>query len=186
MRLRSLATSLVLAAALAGRAEPPLEPIVLIVSAEWPGPDAIDLPTLRRVYLDRQGQVGGARARALHMPSGSPIRESFSHTVLRRSGARLERYWIEQALLGEGLPPRELASADAVLRRVRAAPDTIGYVAGGDLERLRPEGVRILAIASDGRALLPGDEAYPLHFRPVPSPAPRGDGTPLGKGGADP
>lgn len=172
MGRRSLATSLLLAVALASGAEPRLESIVLVVSAEWPGPDEIDLPTLRRVYLDRQTHISGARIRALHLPSGSPIREAFSRIVLGRSNRRLERYWIEQALIGGGLPPREVASTAAVLDRVRATPDAIGYAAGSGLEGLETQGVRILALGSGGPSLRPDDPKYPLRFRTPPSPEP--------------
>lgn len=162
---KALVLGLGLAGAVAGAEEWRSEPIVLIVSAEWAGPDAIDLPTLQRVYLDRQTHVAGTRTRALHLPAGSPIRAAFSRTALGRSEASLERYWIQQALLGGGLPPREVASAAAVLRRVRSEPGTIGYVALSQLKHLDATGIRTLPLTVDGRTLQAGEPGYPLRFR---------------------
>lgn len=172
---RLIGVALLALAALEARADAARwEPIVLIVAAAWSGPDAIDLPTLRRVYLDRQTSVAGERVRALHRTSGSPIRAGFSRSALGHSEAHLERYWIEQALLGEGLPPREVASANAVLRHVRAQPGTIGYLARSELAELDPEGVRVLGLRTDDGVLRPGDPGYPLRFR-APAPLePRG------------
>jgi hypothetical protein len=150
------------------------EPIVLIVAAAWSGADAIDLPSLRRIYLDRQTNVGGERVRALHRTSGSPIRAGFSRSALGHSEAHLERYWIEQALLGGGLPPREVASADSLLRHVRAQPGTIGYLARSELAGLDLAGVRVLGLQTEDGVLRAGDPEYPLRFRAPAPPEPRG------------
>lgn len=172
MGLRQLTMVLLLAlVAPEARAEDAREePIVLVVADAWRGPHAVDLPTLRRIYLDRQTQVGGHRVRALHRTSGSALREGFTRSALGRSESRLERYWIEQALLGGGLPPREVASAGAVLQHVKARPGTIGYLARSELSGLDLEGVRVLALESGGRVLSPGDPDYPLRFETAPAP----------------
>lgn len=154
---------------------PRWEPIVLIVATAWPGPEAIDLPTLRRVYLDRQTRIGRARVRALDRTSGSRLRSGFSRSALGWSEVRLERHWIEQALLGGGLPPREIASASGVVRRVRSQPGAIGYLARSELAQLDLEGVRVLALEGDDGTLRPGDPQYPLRFRSATPVEPRGD-----------
>jgi hypothetical protein len=164
--LLAIGAALALAAPV-GSAEAIREEIALIAAASWEGFDQIDLPTLRRVYLGSQTRLAGRRPIALHLPSGSAAREGFSHTALGRSAEDLERHWMEQALLGGALPPREVASAEAMISAVRARRGAIGYVPVRELTDAEPRRVRVLAIVRDARAARPGDPGYPLYFPAV-------------------
>lgn len=58
----------------------------------------------------------------------SSVRESFSHTVLKRSVAAVRSYWQQRIFSGRGVPPPELSSDEAVIRYVASHPGGIGYV----------------------------------------------------------
>lgn len=151
------------------------EPIAVVVSADWPGRDRIDLRTLRRLFLGRQTTVGGRRVTVYQRAEGSAVRDGFARSVLGRSAAQLERYWIEEALLGRALPPRERGSAEALVASVRSGGPAIGYLGQSELANVDAHGLRVLAIGSDSGARRPGDPDYPLVYRPRAAGAKRGE-----------
>ncbi|HSN68985.1 MAG TPA: phosphate ABC transporter substrate-binding protein [Thermoanaerobaculia bacterium] len=61
---------------------------------------------------------------------GSRARETFSRSIHGKSVAYVTRYWQRLVFSGRGIPPREEADDDSVLRFVRATPGAIGYVGG--------------------------------------------------------
>lgn len=135
--------------------------LALVVSAEWQATE-IELTTLSRIYLGRRTHWSGQRVQPLNLPADSGSRSLFEREVLGLSARELERYWIDQALRGGPLPPRERQDARAVIHSVRAHPGRIGYVPRAELAGAEMEGVRVLAIRVAGGSLRPGDEGYPL------------------------
>jgi hypothetical protein len=140
------------------------EPLAIIVSSEWRGAHAIELSDLRSVYLGRRSRLFGERVRRIDLPPGSPARAGFCASVLGRDEADLERYWIEQALSGGALPPRQLPGSRDVIATVRARRGVIGYVRASDLADAS-DGVRAIAIVVDGNATKTGDPDYPAQTR---------------------
>lgn len=165
--IRSFAVALTTALLFAENARPEpraTTPIAAIVSAQWEGPDAIDLKTLRRIYLGQRTRIRGHLVRPFHLPLGSREREIFARRVLEKSSDALEHYWIRQALEGGPLPPREVSDAEAMIHAVRSSPTTLGYVALSDLEKVPDRSrIRVLRIEVGGRALATSDPDYPLH-----------------------
>lgn len=162
MGLRRLLAALTLVAAI-----PPgdlaAEPLVIIVSSAWNEAQAIELGDLRSIYLGRRSRLFGERVRRVDLPPGSPARAGFSRSVLRRPEAELDRYWIEQALAGGPLPPRQLASPDEVIAAVRSHVGTIGYLRASDLDGAR--GVRAIPVIVHGVAKSAADPGYPVQTR---------------------
>lgn len=72
----------------------------------------------------------------------SAVRGQFSDAVLRRSVAAVRHYWQQRIFSGRGVPPPELESDDAVMRRVQGDRGAIGYVS----ERASLSGVKLVAI----------------------------------------
>lgn len=140
------------------------EPLVILASSEWKEVESISLRDLRSVYLGRRTRLGGARIRRIDLPPGSAARAGFSESVLARPEPELERYWIEQALSGGAIPPRQVTTPREVVRAVRRV-GTLGYVPQGSLADLDLEGVRMLPIVVDGRTLAAGDPGYPARSR---------------------
>jgi ABC-type phosphate transport system substrate-binding protein len=161
-RGRWLALCVLLACIAADAPLPSREPVAVIVADDWEGFEAIDLASLRSLYLGRRTRWEGRRVRCFGLPPGSPSRSAFSNAVLGRSEEDLDRFWIEQALLGGALPPREVASPAEMIRAVRSTPGAIGYLPLESLRAAEAAGVRMLAIATDGAALAPPAPGYPI------------------------
>jgi hypothetical protein len=165
MQWRALALAALWLIAAARPAPAPAEPLVIIVSAAWEDMRAIELSDLRAVYLGRRSSLSGLRVRRIDLPPGSAARAGFCESVLGREEAELERYWIEQALSGGALPPRQVLGASDVVSAVRGRPGTIGYVEVSELARLPRDGIRPIAILVNGEARTTGDPEYPAHTR---------------------
>ena len=93
-----------------------------------PSLEKIDLPTLQRVFTGRVVEVGGQPVTPINAAAGSSIRETFLQVYLQQDEQRYVAYWTVRRYIGKGVPPRELASSDDVIRFVRATPGAIGYV----------------------------------------------------------
>jgi hypothetical protein len=79
-----------------------------------------------------------------------------------QSELALEQYWIEQALLGGNLPPRELPDTPEMIEAVARAEAAIGYV---PLGRLGPDSslrVRTLRLIRGSESWLPTEPGYPV------------------------
>lgn len=72
----------------------------------------------------------------------SAVRGQFSDAVLRRSVAAVRHYWQQRIFSGRGVPPPELESDEAVLRRVQGDRGAIGYVS----EHATMSGVKLVTI----------------------------------------
>ena len=102
---------------------------------------------------------------AVEPPPGGTAHRVFTRLALGRSEQELERYWLEQALSGGPLPPREVPTAEEVVERVAAREGGVGYLTWETLERLPRAGVRIVPLWVEGQGLLPGHPDYPLRER---------------------
>jgi ABC-type phosphate transport system substrate-binding protein len=141
------------------------EPLAIITHASSRGEEISSL-ALRRAYLGKLTRLDGARLEPLHLGSGTQARRAFSLSVLGRSEEELQGYWIEQALRGGRLPPRELSSVEQLIEQVARRPGAIGYVplsaVPGDA------GVRVLRLRTGTRSLEPDDAAYPIQAATLP------------------
>lgn len=61
----------------------------------------------------------------------SPVRASFTSTVLGKSVAAVKSFWQQQIFSGRDVPPVEKRSDAEVLDFVRATPGAVGYVSEG-------------------------------------------------------
>lgn len=112
------------------------------------------------------------RVHCFEPPPGTPLRRGFARLALASSERDLERYWLEQALSGGPLPPRETASEAELVRRVAARRGALGYLAWETLKRLPREGVKVIPLRHEGRRLGPDDPAYPLRIPGAQGPGP--------------
>jgi len=144
--------------------------VVVVVSEAWPERRSISLRDLRRLYLGTLTRTDSIRVVCFDQPSGSPEREVFSRAVLGRSELQMHDYWIEQALTGGALPPRELGSALEVLQLVGRNVGMIGYVRWSEFLGDPSSGVRVLTLSDGGRDWHPGDTGYPIQIAGPPIP----------------
>lgn len=145
--------------------------IVVIANAELAELEELGLPLLRQLYLGRRTRVDGRRIHWFELPPGSPAHRSFARLALERSELELERYWLEQALSGGPLPPREIGSAGELVRRVAARRGSLSYLEWETFQRLPQTGVKVIPLRAGEKLLLPDDPGYPLRRR---EPAPPG------------
>lgn len=149
------------------------EPIVVVVSSRWAELADISLATLRRIYLGRLTRVEGARVHRYHARAGSAEREAFSRAVLGRSESDMHDYWVEQALSGGFLPPREFRTALELMQLVAARVGALAYVPLSDLKAANRNDLRVLAIYDGSQLRLPDDPQYPIQLRdPAAPPTP--------------
>jgi hypothetical protein len=137
---------------------------VIVVSERWQDLEAVELPVLGQLWLGRRTRLAGRRVDRFDLAAGSPVRRGFTQSVLRRSERELERHWIQQALSGGPLPPREVASAEEVVRHVAGRRGAIGYLDWDEYRALRPRGVRVLPVRVGGEAVFPTGAAYPVRW----------------------
>lgn len=140
------------------------EPIAVIVRAGWQQADAIALTDLQKLYLGKRISVFGQRVECLHLAPGSPVREGFVRSVLARSESSLELYWLQQALTGGRIPPREFSSVQEVLERVRTRPYQLGYVPLAEVMKPHVQGVQVLHVLQRGVNLGPTQPEYPIRY----------------------
>jgi hypothetical protein len=101
--------------------------IAVIVGASAPRL-ALDRDTLRDIYLKKIFvDKDGHRLIPVNLPPESPVREAFTHALIRMPDSRLQDYWNRQYFQGVS-PPYVLASQQAVVRFVASTPGAIGYV----------------------------------------------------------
>jgi len=168
---RSLGPALVLwIAGLASGGGAAAETIVLIAHADLEL-EGLTVPVLRQLYLGRRTRFDGKRLHWFQLPPGTADRRAFARLALERSERDLERYWLEQALSGGSLPPREFPSAEELVEHISARERAIGYLTWERFQGLQRAGVRVVPLWVDGEARFPGDAAYPLRDPGLHDPA---------------
>ena len=158
-----------LAAAQAARAD---DAIVVIANHELAELEELSLPLLRQLYLGRRTRVDGRRIHWFELPPGSASHRSFTRLALELSERELERDWLEQALSGGPLPPREIPTAGELVRRVATRQGALAYLEWKVLRSLPKAGVKVIPLRVGERRLLPDDPGYPLRVRELPARAP--------------
>ena len=137
-------------------------PIAIVVSASWPTPDEIGLVTLRRVYLGRITTWAGQRVERFELAPGSAARTAFGRVVVEKSEREMEQYWLEQALTGGAIPPREVEGIGEMTLAISSRSGAIGYLPlvalTGDVRRK----LRVLALSTERGIYFPGEPGYPI------------------------
>jgi hypothetical protein len=161
--LAGLAIVVVTAVALA-EGRPEAQPIAIVVSVEWATPVEIELTTLRRLYRGRITRWAGRDVERYDLGLGSPARTAFSSVVMGQSERELEDYWLEQALTGGAVPPREVDGVEEMRRAIASRAGTIGYLPLAALKAGDGDRLRVLAVRLEGALYRPGDARYPIQM----------------------
>ena len=167
--LQRVGAALLLLAPAVARAD---EPIAVIAAVEWSAVREISLTDLRRIYLGRITRLGPIRVDRFHLGSGSTVRQAFSRAVLGKSELEMQDYWIEQALTGGQVPPREFRTPAEIVEAVTRRPGGLGYVPLRSLGPAENSRVRILTLVERGQRMGPRDVGYPIQ---IPAAPDRGD-----------
>lgn len=70
----------------------------------------------------------GADAVPLDQPENSTVRDVFYNALTGKTPALLKAYWSKLLFTGQGQPPRELATAEAVKKLIASNTKFIGYM----------------------------------------------------------
>ena len=125
---------------LAGAGPGRLEAADGVVVIGHPALRPINLLTLEKIYTGKLIQLGEVFVTPVNAEPGSRLRERFLQAYLKQDEGRYTGYWRVRRSIGQGKPPRELASAEDVIQFVNTTPGAIGYI---DEKDLRP-GVLVL------------------------------------------
>jgi hypothetical protein len=123
-------------------ADEPLTGFRVVVSAENPSL-AISREFIADAFLKKATRWdNGEGIRPIDQRADSGVRAQFSRGVLRRSVSAVRNYWQQRIFSGRGVPPPELDSDAAVLRRVQQDRGAIGYVS----EQADTSSVKVLSV----------------------------------------
>jgi hypothetical protein len=166
---------LVVAAASVAEARRDRQPIAIVVSAAWQTPAEIEFTTLRRLYRGRISRWAGRSVERYELGIGSSVRSAFASVVMGQSERELEDYWLEQALTGGAIPPRELDGVDEMRRTIASRAGSIGYLPLAALEPEDRDRLRILAVRFEGTAYRPVEPRYPIQMEMMDDGTTAGD-----------
>jgi ABC-type phosphate transport system substrate-binding protein len=136
MRVTILLVSLILSVIATAAAGDP----VLIVNPA--NNQAIDRHWVAKVYLGEiKSWPGGGAVTVYDLPEDSELRGRFSKEILGRSIANMKALWAQFTFSGKAVPPRQLATDEAVKKAVAADKYALGYIDSASVD----DSVRALA-----------------------------------------
>jgi len=92
----------------------------------------VDRDFLRDAFLKKATEWSdGATIRPIDLATKFPVRDMFTHDVLRKSSAQLKNYWNQQIFSGKGIPPIEADSVAGMLEYIVANRGAVGYLPAG-------------------------------------------------------
>ncbi|NVJ49632.1 MAG: phosphate ABC transporter substrate-binding protein [Gammaproteobacteria bacterium] len=84
---------------------------------------------LTRMFLGKMKSFpSGESAVPVNMPEGDATTDEFNQKVLSKSASQLKAYWSKLVFTGKGTPPKDVASAEEMLKLVSSNPSLIGYI----------------------------------------------------------
>jgi ABC-type phosphate transport system substrate-binding protein len=102
---------------------------------------------LRNMYLGRRKTWSDGKPVSAYMrPPGSDAGLAFMRTILSMTPARFRHHWQSLELSGQGVTPRTLASATAVVSVVAANEGAIAFLTEAEVRRLTSTRVRFIRI----------------------------------------
>jgi ABC-type phosphate transport system substrate-binding protein len=93
---------------------------------------ALDKNSIQRIYLGKtRAFPGGGEAVPISLNEGSGAEDEFIQNVLGKSAKQLKAYWAKMVFTGKGTPPRQISSAEEMVKLITANPNLIGFVPAG-------------------------------------------------------
>lgn len=103
--------------------------------------ERLSLPEIAAVFTTRkQSWSSGKKIMAFNFPAKHEVRVAFDREVLRMSPDEVARYWIDRRIRGGNPPPKQVNSAQIIVRLVAKLEGAIAYVPRG----LVDDSVRVL------------------------------------------
>jgi hypothetical protein len=76
----------------------------------------------------KQSWDGGKRIVPFNFPPKHAVRVAFDRSVLEMDPDDVARYWIDRRIRGGNAPPKQVSSAQLIVRLVEKLDGAIGYV----------------------------------------------------------
>ncbi len=89
--------------------------------------DRLSKRMVASLYLDKRQVIGGERVVLINLSLNDPIRRSFEKSVLGRSRADLQKYWLRAHFMGHR-PPKVVDSEYAAALYISKIENAIGYM----------------------------------------------------------
>lgn len=115
--------------------------IFVVASRSFPA-DRIEHAHLKAIFLSKRTIYRGIKLLPINYTTDDPRRNCFESTVLRKSRATLQRYWLKAHYNGHR-PPKVVKSSAAMLAYLRQVPGAIGYL---EANQTLPQGIKILFV----------------------------------------
>jgi len=91
--------------------------------------DALSESAIKGVFLGKiKTFPSGSQAIPVAQPKDAAASVEFTEKVYKKSAKQLKSYWSKLLFTGQGVPPKEVASDQDVLKLVAENPNIIGYV----------------------------------------------------------
>ncbi len=96
---------------------------------------SLTIPDLQRIFRKQTRMwPNGESVVPVDWDATSPVRDSFSQKVLRRSVREMADFWVQQSITQGLTPPTTLKSARAILRFVASVPGAIAYAPAQEVD----------------------------------------------------
>lgn len=96
---------------------------------------SLTIPDLQRIFRKQTRMwPNGESVVPVDWDATSPVRDSFSQKVLRRSVREMAEFWVQQSITQGLTPPTTLKSARAILRFVASVPGAIAYAPAQEVD----------------------------------------------------
>lgn len=84
---------------------------------------------ISRLFLGKAKSFpNGEAAVPINQDEGSPSRDKFNDSVVKKNAAQLKAYWSQLVFTGKGTPPKDAGKDGDVKKLVASNPNMIGYI----------------------------------------------------------
>lgn len=97
------------------------------------GVPKMDNKTVSKIYTGKLISVNGVNVTAVSLKTQS-VKTRFLQNFVGLDEEKYIAYWTVRRHIGKGIPPKELSTAEEVIRYVQSTPGAIGFIDDGDLK----------------------------------------------------
>jgi ABC-type phosphate transport system substrate-binding protein len=99
-----------------------------VVVIAHPATGAADAKAIKKLFLGKSNELGGAAAVPVDQAANSAMRTEFLQKVLGQTPEDNKAHWTEQIFTGQGTPPKEVGDDAKVKAFVASTPGAVGYI----------------------------------------------------------
>jgi ABC-type phosphate transport system substrate-binding protein len=108
--------------------------VVVVVSPQSPV-DQLSQDQVTNIFLGKTTRMpDGELVVPVDQDEAAAIRNEFYIKLANKTPAQLKAYWSKLIFTGRGRPPKEMANSREVKHAIINRPETIGYIAAGEVD----------------------------------------------------